>query len=569
MLLRAVGATLSFLPVVPALSIPYSLPGRLLCSRAARPGTLSTPPPLLAAFDERCALPSEARRLFDCAAALMAGGDAVAAAASLRRALELGGPTELTLGAYHAVADALVGCAEYAEAEACYRHSLQLAPEDLGVKERLAATLRAAGRLPQAASVLRELVEEVGGDTEAQAWLYVDLGGVIDELVPLEGTGPEWVQTCERGLAKAAPRAVRVGEGEGERLSAEECYRRAIRLAPHHGEAHKRLADVLVLQQGAAAAQPEYEAAARLMPDDICCATHSFYGGAPPRLLPPLRLEAAPLPLPRGARGLRALTLAYRPEEAARAASTFETYGAVVLPALLPPAECEHLLAAVEDACARGALDFSSETRDAARREHRALRLDARTRRALDGALASLHPLLCRVLQCAAPPLIGAGCMRVRPGAAAQQLHKDVHGHDRHAAVGELRAGGAPRAVSVQLQLTDTTSDGRMGSLELLPASHRPDAAQGRPSQIEEAWKEPASAVVPVAVPAGTVTVYSSRLWHRGSQNLSDQERTFCFLTLTEADSPAPPGLIHTAAREDVGVWVLGRNGLERRHGPA
>merc|ERR1712224_784446 len=102
-----------------------------------------------------------------------------------------------------------------------------------------------------------------------------------------------------------------------------------------------------------------------------------------------------------------------------------------------------------------------------------------------------------------------------------------------------------------------TTTEQHMGSLDLLPGSHRPDAVRGQPAQIENAVKDPASVVVPVAVPAGTVTLYSSRLWHRGSENLSDRERIFCFLTVMEADSPAPPGLIHTMSREDVGMWIV------------
>lgn len=76
--------------------------------------------------------------------------------------------------------------------------------------------------------------------------------------------------------------------------------------------------------------------------------------------------------------------------------------------------------------------------------------------------------------------------------------------------------------------------------------------------------RDPASAAVPVAVPAGTVTVYSSRVWHRGGANKSERERVFCFLTLVEAGSPAPPGLIHTLSREDVGKWAVGETGLVR-----
>tara|TARA_B100000795_G_scaffold18326_1_gene12193 strand:- start:267 stop:935 length:669 start_codon:yes stop_codon:yes gene_type:complete len=199
---------------------------------------------------------------------------------------------------------------------------------------------------------------------------------------------------------------------------------------------------------------------------------------------------------------------------------------------------------------------------------------------ALSQVTARLWPLLATILQAEAAPLIGAGFMRVGPGAAGQELHKDVHGHDRHGGVagqgGEGDEGseggaglvgelvGAARAVSIQLQLSDTTAEPRMGSLEVLPGSHRPDAAQARPEQIRRAVEEPSvsSGVLAVAVPAGTVTLYSSRLWHRGGANRSDRERTFCFLTVSEPDAPAPAGLIHTMERDEVGGWTLDHRGL-------
>jgi hypothetical protein len=202
---------------------------------------------------------------------------------------------------------------------------------------------------------------------------------------------------------------------------------------------------------------------------------------------------------------------------------------------------------------------------------------------ALSQVTARLWPLLATILQAEAAPLIGAGFMRVGPGAAGQELHKDVHGHDRHGGVageggeadeggewGERGAGsvgelvGAARAVSIQLQLSDTTAQPRMGSLEVLPGSHRPDAAQARPEQIRRAVEEPtaSSGVLAVAVPQGTVTLYSSRLWHRGGANRSDRERTFCFLTVSEPDAPAPAGLIHTMERDEVGGWMLNHRGL-------
>ena len=97
----------------------------------------------------------------------------------------------------------------------------------------------------------------------------------------------------------------------------------------------------------------------------------------------------------------------------------------------------------------------------------------------------------------------------------------------------------------------------------MLPGSHRADGATGKPEAILEAIED-SSSVVPVDVDPGSVTIYSSRLWHRGGANAGECDRLFCFLTMMEAGSPAPPGLIHTLARDEVGEWLVGPDGLRR-----
>ena len=109
-----------------------------------------------------------------------------------------------------------------------------------------------------------------------------------------------------------------------------------------------------------------------------------------------------------------------------------------------------------------------------------------------------------------------------------------------------------------------------MGSLELLPGSHRPDAPAGSEAAIRLAMERPrgtAPPVLPVDVPEGSVTLYSSRAWHRGGANNHplQRERVFAFLTVAEPDAPAPPGLIHTMAKGDVGRWLVTPSGLEKR----
>ena len=189
-------------------------------------------------------------------------GSAAAAASSLRRSLELGYLEDATawrdddpLGPYHAAADALLEAGEYAVAEACYRHSLQLDGQNVGVRERLAATLRLSGRLAEAANELHDTLSLLGEEhEEVRCWLLLDLGAVIEDLAPIVGTGADWPSASAAGASseEASGGAVRVGSLVPERLSAEECYRRAVRLDPEAGEAHKRLADVLAYSRGAA-----------------------------------------------------------------------------------------------------------------------------------------------------------------------------------------------------------------------------------------------------------------------------------------------------------------------------
>lgn len=100
----------------------------------------------------------------------------------------------------------------------------------------------------------------------------------------------------------------------------------------------------------------------------------------------------------------------------------------------------------------------------------------------------------------------------------------------------------------------------------VVPGSHRPDAAAGHPRAILRAIQEgEAGGQLTIAVPRGSVTLYSSRVFHRGSANRSARTRTFCFLTVCEPDSAAPAGLIHTMERRDVGAWLVGPRGLQRR----
>lgn len=585
-------------------AVPRSVPGVRMCAPMHNRASDA-----LAALRQQIERDPENPQVhFELAALHMATGNPEEAADAMRKSVELEPFNDMAKEAYASIADELFGDGKYAAAESCWRHLDEIGDGmDPAVGERLAAALQRTGRLREAADVLFQTVQSPLLETGEQSWLWNDLGALIESIAPIPGAGPEWPQETEGG--QLAP-LVRIGDSK-EALSSIECYRRAIALDPDNGQAHKALADALVILGGPSAAHAEFQRAAELMPLDICCATHCMYDGTPaaPRPLAPLPLPSADersapgdgATTPVAAVGLEALTVHVPAvggagdgaedglactedglggsDWASDAARRFEIHGAVVMPGLLDEDACTALASAV--AVARKEEeggDFSQETREARYREHRALRVGGTGGAAtiLGQVLAKLYPLLSRVLQADSAeeeeasgiPLLGSGFMAVGGGAAEQELHKDVHGHDRHAQA-ECAAGGA-RAISIQLQLTDTTDDERMGSLELLPGSHRPDAANGTPEKIRRAVEEStvAHGVIRVAVPAGTVTMYSSRLWHCGGANQSERERVFCFLTLTEPDAPAPPGLIHTMALEDVGVWAVGRDGLVKQPKP-
>lgn len=588
-------------------------------------------------------------------------------------------PTPDLLEVYHAAAAELLDLGELTVTERCWRRSLEIFPDNPAVRERLSATLRMGGRLREGALELLATIRDVEDENASdKAWLYLDLGALLERVAPLPGTGPNWdVGTgicpvvriggngivpsgkdtdgrAAKGFLADIPKQRQDGKPvvapkkkvvvfPSEDLSAELCYRRAIELDPENGEAHKRLADCLAVLGGGGRnadvmeeALREFEAAAKLMPHDICCATHALYGSPdgggkdlPALLMTPGRDEEN---ITLDALCWNAANLV-DDASASDAADAFERHGVLVLPRLLSSEQVDALTAAVrakssaadEDddgdssdgrrSRAVSDIDYTVETREPAKREHRALPLsgdaDGATVQDVVGAtLATLHPVLSRVLRASGDgngddssnplPLLGAGYMRVDRGARRQELHKDVHHYDRYRgpvegmppAEGDKGGdeSGGPRTVSVQIQLTDTSrfegngdgSEGDVGgSLEVLPGSHRPDGANGHPDRIGRALKK-SDGVVPIVVPPGTVTIYSSRLWHRGGENAtisgngkakgkgssgddtSAESRLFCFLTVTEPESAAPPGLIHTMELEDVGRWIVTEHGLDR-----
>ena len=109
-------------------------------------------------------------------------------------------------------------------------------------------------------------------DKQEKAWLYLELGALIESAFPIPGVA--WTQQ-QRGCRCEELPSVRI-DGDGEALTAEECYCRAVSLTPHSGQAHKLLADAIAAGRGAIAAANSFRTAASLMPADICCAIHAL-----------------------------------------------------------------------------------------------------------------------------------------------------------------------------------------------------------------------------------------------------------------------------------------------------
>mmetsp|Transcript_28642 Transcript_28642/g.42739 ORF Transcript_28642/g.42739 Transcript_28642/m.42739 type:complete len:609 (+) Transcript_28642:78-1904(+) len=493
-----------------------------------------------------------------------------------------------------------------ARAAELFQYSLDNFGEDPAVRERLSAAFRTLGQLNKSAEelfkVIKTLEEEQTADDETLCMLYLDLGFLIDDVIPLPGAGYD-LESVINYDEKDAPKLTfeheeiveTVADGEityqlKERtipLSSFDCYRNAINLDPASGLAHKKLADALAIIGKNEESSKAFGLAAKFLPDDICCATHLHFAS----IQNDSQEAKLAIPLEKDVKLGKTLddicvdsshldTGSSLPS----LASTFEKNGVIVFRGALSldvvkvlSDKVDEIISSSTDTADCTVSDFTDETKAAKRRIHKALPLvdNEQCTKTVSHLMGRLRPLLALILQCNSSeddiPLIGAGFMQTSPNATGQQLHKDVHHSDRHETFDgnpeswDCDLNGYPRCISIQAQLTDTTLGGKMGSLEVMPGSHRPDLVS--PSAIAKAVKDPSdsgSGVITVNVVPGTVTIYSSRLWHRGGANESQKDRRFCFFTATENQENAPPGLIHTMQMSDVGRWCISGSGLEK-----
>ena len=523
------------------------------------------------------------------------------------------------LGNFHAVALALMEFDEIhpgdvgdvspmARAAELFQYSLDNFGEDPAVRERLSAAYRTLGELDKSAEelfkVIKTLEEEETADDETLCMLYLDLGFLIDDIMPLPGAGYE-LESAVNYEEEDAPKITFQHEEIVETVSDDEikyqlkertiplssfdCYRNAISLDPTSGLGHKNLADALAIIGKNEESCKAFEIASKYLPDDICCATHLHFAS----MQNSSQATKLAIPLKNDVKLGQTLDDICMDIGASlqSMAATFERNGVIVFPDALSLDDVKVLSEKVDGIISPSIAntsdtgctvsDFTDETKAPKRRIHMAFPLvdNEQCTKTISNLLGKLHPLLAIILQCNSSedgiPLIGAGFMETSPSASGQVLHKDVHFLDLHEDFDEMpeswdcSRNGFPRCISIQVQLTDTTLGGKMmGSLEVLPGSHRPDTGVS-PADIAKAVRDPCdsgSRVIPVNVAPGTVTIYSSRLWHRGGANESKKDRQFCFFTATEnQQNVAPPGLIHTMQMSDVGKWCISSSGLTKK----
>lgn len=213
-----------------------------------------------------------------------------------------------------------------------------------------------------------------------------------------------------------------------------------------------------------------------------------------------------------------------------RAQSLWRRHGLVVFPAVLDAATVAQLATHVTAAVAHSAVDRSANIRAPSNRTLRALEVDSAAA-AIRSVGAALAPFLGTALLDPTLLLLELAAYRVAPGAAAQAWHRDDGVLDT-------------RLASVQIAVSDTTAE--QGALEVEPGSHTHD---GAPS--DEATR------VALAVPAGSVVVYSPNLVHRGAAHTAAHERLAVTLNLMSVNGLVPNGIPLAVLPQDAGRWRL------------
>lgn len=234
----------------------------------------------------------------------------------------------------------------------------------------------------------------------------------------------------------------------------------------------------------------------------------------------------------RAARSVGALSViaASEPAGVRRALSLWRRQGVVVFPSLLNASALRTLRGHVQAAVDHSAVDRSANIRAPALRTLRALSM-THGAPALREISSALSGFLSGALIDPSQLLLEVAAYRASPGALDQGWHRDD---------GVLDS----RLASVQIALVDTAAT--QGALEVQPASHTHDdvPADGASS-------------VRLAVPEGSVVVYSPNLVHRGGANTHAEKRLAVTLNLMGANGLVPNGIPLAVLPEDAGRWRI------------
>lgn len=252
-----------------------------------------------------------------------------------------------------------------------------------------------------------------------------------------------------------------------------------------------------------------------------------------------------------------------------RAIQLWREQGCVVFPSLLSVTIVATLRARIEDARGRrvdGADAYNSDMNDVKKRKMTALPVKLAAE-LLSAMASSLSPFLVEALRHPRQLLLENTYVVASPGAQQEEWHSAVAAYDE-------------RLASVHIALDDF--DSSQGALQLLPGTHLlhgEEAAAavaaanhigggGTGGKSAEGRSQSGVGGVTVAVPAGTVTLYSPHVQHRGSANThSTAEPLSLVLTLVGDNGLLPPSLRHMLRPEDSWRWWLHEGGLHEREG--
>jgi ankyrin repeat protein len=237
----------------------------------------------------------------------------------------------------------------------------------------------------------------------------------------------------------------------------------------------------------------------------------------------------------------------------AHAVGLWRQQGVVVFPSLLNQSMLAQLRAHAQSSLSnRSVIDRSAAIRESGvRGSHRTLRAVAvgPYRNALQALASSLTRFLEGALQDRSLLLLESSVLRTSLGAPPQGWHRDSNVRDERLT-----------KIQISLQATRLTQ----GALEVQPGTHRSGRADETPSDSRAS----ATGVV-MAVPEGTVVVYSPSLVHRGGVHTlrlqEGSERLVLALTVMGQHALLPTGVPITLSEEDAGRWWLESGTLQER----